>query len=808
MSQDKKTLVEEDAPQDTSVLTQDDTLSDPFSDELVLIETKGFIGLLERVPLSVKLTMMITVSLLGLLAVAIFLIAVEGVNIHGAKQELKFVSVAQLVSNAMNNVQSQRHYCDRNIVDSTSQTIGYLETYVNDGASILSALDSLYQSYANDPTMQNVIAQYFTYRNQLPVYVASCYNQNITADQAISYYYNLTDSMWAVLVRLNYYYGVTIASDNFVVILRATDMQSLIRTLGSNAYDPSKTTNIGTMTTSEYSLYSKFIGERDIALKIWMWHSSQTDINYFEQNGQIAVAEATALENYLLTSLNFTDNLANVTEPPSLQSVSWDSVSYIRLNQFYALQTRVLNELVNASNASRGQAIGLIVGAIIVAIFFFIVVLFSSICSAMTIVGPWKRMNRMQEMAINKFVPQKFLKLIGCNKISDVNLGKFVEQNLTILHADIRQFEKITSNLKPEQIFQFVNTYFNYIGPLISKYGFIHQYNGDGFTALFDNAAKGLKASIEIQQATETFNANYANNGMPPVSLGIGVQAGTMLVGTVGENERINGTIISHHDKISRLLQHLARKFNVSMLTTSLAVDNNKNKNTFKHIHFRILGPVQVDATGGEKLLIDVYEVVKKSDTQKLSHKNMFDSALMNFQRGLYLEALEQFDTLLKKTPDDIIVQLYLEKTKQLLNQVRYIASTLSVKIIMEDEVFRSGFETYCNVEQSTENIAFWKDIQQFKKANNADLREIANMLVKKYLSDDTININKKLKTQVFEQIKETSQPIDIHIFDAILIDLEIMLTDTLARFKGSSEFYHYFDRSRYAPPRPFLDQL
>ena len=63
--------------------------------------------------------------------------------------------------------------------------------------------------------------------------------------------------------------------------------------------------------------------------------------------------------------------------------------------------------------------------------------------------------------------------------------------------------------------------------------------------ALFPNRAEdAVQAAIEMQHQVKIYNIHRQNSGYQPISLGIGLHTGTLMLGTIGEAERMESTVI------------------------------------------------------------------------------------------------------------------------------------------------------------------------------------------------------------------------------------------------------------------------
>ena len=110
--------------------------------------------------------------------------------------------------------------------------------------------------------------------------------------------------------------------------------------------------------------------------------------------------------------------------------------------------------------------------------------------------------------ATGKFVPYEFIKALGKNTITEVQLGDQIQQEVTIFFSDIRDYTSLAEQLSPKETFSLVNAYTYRLGPIIrSKAGFITNYLGDGIVALFPKTPdQALEAAVEMQRAIAQLN--------------------------------------------------------------------------------------------------------------------------------------------------------------------------------------------------------------------------------------------------------------------------------------------------------------
>ena len=268
-----------------------------------------------------------------------------------------------------------------------------------------------------------------------------------------------------------------------------------------------------------------------------------------------------------------------------------------------------------------------------------------------------------------KFVPSEFIKSLGKAKITEVFLGDLVEREVTVVFVDIRGFTTISEGLSPTDNFLFVNSFNNRMGPIVRKNGgFIMQYLGDGFMALFTEGSQGaLSASVEMHRALQQYNKERALKKRLPVHIGVGMQSGKLIMGITGDNERLDAAIISDTVNTAARIEGLSKHFGTSILLTQECKANLTDPDEFD---FRYLGRVQPK---GKMKPIDLYECINgdAEDLQnhKLSNLKTFDDAMTLFLDKEFAMAAVTFQQIFKSNIKDQPAKLFQNRAAQLITQ-------------------------------------------------------------------------------------------------------------------------------------------
>jgi len=143
------------------------------------------------------------------------------------------------------------------------------------------------------------------------------------------------------------------------------------------------------------------------------------------------------------------------------------------------------------------------------------------------------------------------------------------------LFADVRGFTHMTERLKPEETVDILNRIFTELDAVIVQYGGeINKYIGDAVFAYFrcpyDNeevaARNVLRAALRMQEAFDALNVRIRNTSYSApvdIGLGIGLTAGTAILGSMGSANRMEYTLIGDVVNLASRLCAIAKPMEV-----------------------------------------------------------------------------------------------------------------------------------------------------------------------------------------------------------------------------------------------------
>jgi len=271
--------------------------------------------------------------------------------------------------------------------------------------------------------------------------------------------------------------------------------------------------------------------------------------------------------------------------------------------------------------------------------------------------------------AYSRFVPTQFLDILGKQSISDIKQGDQIERQMTVLFTDIRSFTEISESMTPKENFDFINRYLAYMEPVIGRNnGFIDKYIGDSIMALFSGEVEdAINAAIEMRIKLAEFNQVITQFGREQIDSGIGIHHGNLMLGVVGGEKRIDGTVISDAVNLAARLEGLTKVYGGSIIVSE---DTLVRINTTEIYEYRFLDVVKVK---GKKKAVYIFEILNGEPERcrelKGKTKYRFGRAADMYQNKEFDSAINEFEGVVEQNPNDIAARFYIKRCKRFLKE-------------------------------------------------------------------------------------------------------------------------------------------
>ncbi len=162
---------------------------------------------------------------------------------------------------------------------------------------------------------------------------------------------------------------------------------------------------------------------------------------------------------------------------------------------------------------------------------------------------------------------------------TDQPLGAARGQNVAVMFVDIVDFTGLAENQPPEQVFVLLRELLAMMASRVFHHnGTLDKYLGDGIMATFgtprvsdQDAANALACGRDILVDFAAFAAKHPH--LPPVSVGVGIHYGPVVLGNVGDARRLEFAVIGDTVNVASRLERLTREYDAGLAISADAVD-------------------------------------------------------------------------------------------------------------------------------------------------------------------------------------------------------------------------------------------
>ncbi|HPO51014.1 MAG TPA: adenylate/guanylate cyclase domain-containing protein, partial [Spirochaetota bacterium] len=201
------------------------------------------------------------------------------------------------------------------------------------------------------------------------------------------------------------------------------------------------------------------------------------------------------------------------------------------------------------------------------------------------------------------------------------------EQNASILFTDIRNFTGLSEKLKPNEIVDILNIFFESATEIIiNNRGLVNKYIGDALLAVYGVPVKienpsdyAVASAVKIIKSLEELNKEIMRRYDKTISVGIGVHYGNVLAGNIGSKVRMEYTVIGDTVNLASRLESLTKIYKTPIIISA------ETKNNIKNIEDFTIREIDTTPIKGKEKRVTIYEVIyddiKREKTSKFLSK-------------------------------------------------------------------------------------------------------------------------------------------------------------------------------------------
>src|SRR5256886_9138772 len=153
-------------------------------------------------------------------------------------------------------------------------------------------------------------------------------------------------------------------------------------------------------------------------------------------------------------------------------------------------------------------------------------------------------------------------------------------KQVTVLFADVKGSMDLAEQLDPEEWHRILDRFFQLLAEGVHRFeGTVNQYTGDGIMALFgapiaheDHAQRACYAALHLSEALRRYAEELKRTKGLGFAVRMGINSGEVVVGTIGDDLRMDYTAQVHTVALAARMEQLADPGKVSVTEHTAAL--------------------------------------------------------------------------------------------------------------------------------------------------------------------------------------------------------------------------------------------
>ena len=244
-------------------------------------------------------------------------------------------------------------------------------------------------------------------------------------------------------------------------------------------------------------------------------------------------------------------------------------------------------------------------------------------------------------------------------------------REMSVYFSDLSGFTTISENFSPEELVRIINEYFEAMTNIIYKYnGTLDKYSGDGIMAFWnapadqkDHAFLTCCAALDCQRCLiSELHPRWRKQSLPLLTMRAGINTGSMVVGNMGSNTRMDYTVMGDAVNLGARLELANKSFE-----TEIMMGENTQKHTKGLIVDRELDLLRVK---GKTEAIKVYQVISRTEDLTVHMNQMlfhYNNGLTFYKEQKWQKAIKAFSKALSINSADGPSKTYMKRCQTFL---------------------------------------------------------------------------------------------------------------------------------------------
>jgi len=205
---------------------------------------------------------------------------------------------------------------------------------------------------------------------------------------------------------------------------------------------------------------------------------------------------------------------------------------------------------------------------------------------------------------------------------------------VTIFFSDIKDFTNISESISPKDLVNHLGEYLTELSEIIAKErGTVDKYIGDSIMAFWnapymleEHALAACNAALNCQKRLNELERKWKDSNLPVLQSRIGINTGSVIVGNMGSEKRMNYTVIGDSVNVASRLEGICKYYGVRIIIS---------ESTYNHIKFyfvtRKLDKVVVKGKKEPILIFELIDFKGQADNNKLQFIDLYETGLKSY---------------------------------------------------------------------------------------------------------------------------------------------------------------------------------
>ncbi len=272
-------------------------------------------------------------------------------------------------------------------------------------------------------------------------------------------------------------------------------------------------------------------------------------------------------------------------------------------------------------------------------------------------------------LSFRKYIPYKVVnQVLASRKTAEPFAEK---KELSIFFSDLENFTTISESLEPDKLVKMIGDHLAMCTNVIQALeGTVDKYIGDSVMAFWNapedckgHELKACHAALACQEQMVLFNGRNKAEGLPELKMRIGISTGTVFVGNIGSEDRLNYTAVGDTVNLASRLEGTNKTYKTLILISD---------RTESGVRGQILTrPVDKVAVKGKANAIIIHEVLAKKENETPQLRKMIDLTTQAFEHYLsqrFEQAMDCYQQILAVNDDDHVAMFYIKRCRGYLD--------------------------------------------------------------------------------------------------------------------------------------------